>query len=36
VIKGPAPAPLPWRKVTLDGSVCIVDEGATVPRGTKV
>lgn len=35
VIKGPAPSPLPWRKVTLDGSVCVVDEGASVPPGTK-
>lgn len=35
VIKGPAPAALPWRKVTLDGAVCIVDEGASVPHGTK-
>jgi cytochrome b6-f complex iron-sulfur subunit len=35
VIKGPAPSPLPWRKVTLDGSVCVVDEGASVPVGTK-
>ena len=36
VIKGPAPSPLPWRKVTVDGSVCLVDEDATVPSGTKV
>ena len=36
VTKGPAPSPLPWRKVTLDGSVCLVDEGASVPPGTKV
>jgi cytochrome b6-f complex iron-sulfur subunit len=35
VIKGPAPSPLPWRKVTLDGPVCVVDEGASVPPGTK-
>ncbi len=36
VTKGPAPSPLPWRKVTLDGSVCVVDEGTSVPPGTKV
>jgi len=36
VTKGPAPSPLPWRKVTLDGAVCVVDEGASVPAGTKV
>jgi len=36
VTKGPAPSPLPWRKVTLDGTVCVVDEGASVPAGTKV
>jgi Rieske Fe-S protein len=36
VIKGPAPAPLPWRKVAVDGDLCIVDEDATVPAGTKV
>lgn len=35
VIKGPAPSPLPWRKVTVDGPVCLVDEDSTVPRGTK-
>lgn len=36
VIKGPAPAPLPWRKVTIDGDVCLVDEDVNVPVGTKV
>lgn len=36
VLKGPAPAPLPWRKVTVDGAVCMVDEDASVPPGTKV
>lgn len=36
VIKGPAPAPLPWRKVTVDGDVCLVDEEVSVPVGTKV
>lgn len=36
VIKGPAPTALPWRKVSVDGSVCMVDEDASVPPGTKV
>ena len=36
VIRGPAPAPLPWRKVAVDGDVCLVDEGSSVPAGTKV
>jgi cytochrome b6-f complex iron-sulfur subunit len=37
VEKGPAPQPLPWLAVTLqgDGSV-MVDESKTVPEGTKV
>ena len=35
VSKGPAPAPLPWRKVALDGASCVVDEDVTVPAGTK-
>lgn len=35
VIKGPAPAPLPWRKVAVDGDVCVVDEDSNVPAGTK-
>ncbi|MBM3774224.1 MAG: Rieske (2Fe-2S) protein [Acidobacteria bacterium] len=36
VTKGPAPLPLSWLKVTASGGQWIVDEGATVPPGTKV
>ncbi|MEW6321889.1 MAG: Rieske 2Fe-2S domain-containing protein [Acidobacteriota bacterium] len=36
VTRGPAPQPLPWIKVTADGGTITVDEGATVPAGTKV
>lgn len=36
VTKGPAPRPLPWRKVTGGGGTYVVDEEATVPLGTKV
>ena len=36
VTKGPAPQPLPWLKVTGSGSDWVVDEGETVPPGTKV
>lgn len=36
VKKGPAPRPLPWLKVSVNGGVVTVDEGATVPHGTKV
>jgi nitrite reductase/ring-hydroxylating ferredoxin subunit len=36
VVKGPAPAALPWRKVTGSGGTYTVDEDATVPVGTKV
>jgi nitrite reductase/ring-hydroxylating ferredoxin subunit len=36
VKKGPAPRPLPWLKTAVSGGMIIVDEGATVPRGTKV
>lgn len=35
VVKGPAPAPLPWRKVSVSGASCLVDEDASVPAGTK-
>ena len=35
VEKGPGPAALPWRKVTLDGETCVVDEDVTVPPGTR-
>lgn len=35
VVKGPAPSPLPWFKVTSKGeSTFIVDAGLTVPPGT--
>jgi len=36
VKKGPAPRPLPWLKVTISGGTLMVDEGTTVPQGTKV
>ena len=36
VHKGPAPTALPWLAVEVDGDTCIVDEGTTVPAGTKV
>ena len=36
VAKGPAPNPLPWRKVTVAAGGFIVDEDVTVPPGTKV
>ena len=36
VQKGPAPMPLPWLKVSVDGGVITIDEGAAVPQGTKV
>lgn len=36
VVKGPAPAALPWHKVTQSGEDFIVDEDAMVPAGTKV
>lgn len=36
VQKGPAPMPLPWLKVSVDGDVITIDEGAAVPQGTKV
>ena len=36
VTRGPAPQPLPWIKLTSDGTTVVVDEGATVPAGTKV
>lgn len=36
VTKGPAPSPLPWLKVEASGSgAVVVDEGTTVPSGTK-
>jgi len=36
VTKGPAPRPLPWLEVKVQGGVLYVDEGANVPAGTKV
>ncbi len=36
VIKGPAPRALPWLKVTNTAGLWVVDEGETVPAGTKV
>ncbi len=36
VIKGPAPRQLPWFKVQVRGGRVVVDEGETVPAGTKV
>ncbi len=35
VTKGPAPRPLPWLKVTVAGAIVTIDEGTTVPAGTK-
>jgi cytochrome b6-f complex iron-sulfur subunit len=36
VVRGPAPRSLDWLKVTTTGGTVIVDEGTTVPAGTKV
>lgn len=36
VVKGPAPRALPWVKVSGAGGAYLVDEGASVPPGTKV
>lgn len=36
VVKGPAPQPLPWLAVRVMGDSLTVDEGTTVPTGTKV
>jgi cytochrome b6-f complex iron-sulfur subunit len=36
VVKGPAPAALPWLKITAAGGSYVVDEGTTVKRGTRV
>jgi cytochrome b6-f complex iron-sulfur subunit len=36
VIKGPAPLPLPWLKVSGSENEYVVDEGQAVPTGTKV
>jgi cytochrome b6-f complex iron-sulfur subunit len=36
VVKGPAPKPLPWLKVTKSGSGFTIDEESKVKAGTKV
>lgn len=36
VVKGPAPKPLPWLKVSKSGSMIMVDEEKYVKAGTKV
>jgi cytochrome b6-f complex iron-sulfur subunit len=36
VTKGPAPQALPWLKVSAGGGMITIDEGATVPQGTRV
>ncbi len=36
VAKGPAPQPLPWLKVAVQGDRVVVDEDETVSAGTKV
>jgi nitrite reductase/ring-hydroxylating ferredoxin subunit len=36
VSRGPAPRALPWLKVTASSGTLTVDEGTTVPPGTKV
>lgn len=36
VVKGPAPKPLPWRKVNGAAGTYVIDEESTVPVGTKV
>ncbi len=36
VSRGPAPRALPWLKVSVSGGILTVDEGTTVPSGTKV
>ena len=36
VVKGPAPKPLPWWKVTNNGGTITVDEESKVKTGTKV
>jgi Rieske Fe-S protein len=35
VTKGPAPQPLPWLEVSANGDSVYIDEGKTVPTGTK-
>lgn len=36
VIKGPAPKALPWHEVSKSADSFVIDEGVTVPSGTKV
>ena len=36
VVKGPAPKPLPWLKVSKNGGMVTVDEESKVKAGTKV
>jgi Rieske Fe-S protein len=36
VTRGPAPRALPWLKCSITGGTITVDEGTTVPPGTKV
>jgi cytochrome b6-f complex iron-sulfur subunit len=36
VVRGPAPQPLSWLSVSASGGTVVVDEGSTVPPGTKV
>ena len=36
VVRGPAPRPLSWIKVSAAGGTVVVDEGATVAAGTRV
>jgi cytochrome b6-f complex iron-sulfur subunit len=36
VKKGPAPRPLAWLKTTVSGGIITIDEGTTVPPGTRV
>ena len=36
VLKGPAPKALPWLAVKKDGDGWVIDEGSSVPTGTKV
>ncbi|GMV97522.1 MAG: Rieske 2Fe-2S domain-containing protein [Phycisphaerae bacterium] len=36
VTKGPAPRALAWHKVSVAGGQVVVDEGETVPAGTRV
>jgi cytochrome b6-f complex iron-sulfur subunit len=35
VLRGPAPRALPWLKVSVNGEEIVVDEGTSVPPGTR-